>query len=130
MVDVTPFLPWHVLSVAARAAELDRLGEEDQNPDALVRAARLYALAIRIADDIEHRVATPFTRHDLARVRDELRDLATDTAAAEPRAPADVAAEPRFRMTRAFREIVVRIEQRVMAGNGDGEPHADRRAGA
>ena len=54
------FTPAHVSSIAARAAELERIGEETQDPQALVRAARLYALAVRIVDDIESREALPF----------------------------------------------------------------------
>ena len=77
----TPFSPTHVTSFAARAAELERVGEDRQDPHALVRAARLYTLAVRIADDIDGRPALPFTYVDLARVRDELRALAADAAA-------------------------------------------------
>ena len=47
----------------------------------VTRAARLYRLAMRITDDLAggH---TRFSRGDLVRVRDELRTLATDAAAA------------------------------------------------
>ena len=86
-------------SVASRAAELERLGEERQDPESLVRAARLYTLAVRILDDIDRREALPFMRSDLARVRDELRTLATAGSVGV--------------VTHMFREIAVRIEQRL-----------------
>jgi hypothetical protein len=113
-----PFTATHVASIAARAAELERLGEYDQDPHVLARAARLYTLAVRVADDIDERLAPPFTPADLARIRDELRTLATEAAASEIRSdysvvvgrkPADTAGE----ITRAFREVAVRIEQRL-----------------
>jgi len=50
-----PFTPAHVASIAARATERERFGEETQDPESLVRAARLYTLAVRIVDDIEDR---------------------------------------------------------------------------
>jgi hypothetical protein len=119
-----PFTPTHVSSFAARAAELERLGEERQDPHALMRAARLYTLAIRIADDIDTRPAPPFTVADLTRVRNELRTLATDAAAAgmlgdhgiTPERGADAAGD----LTRAFREVALRMEQRV-GGSSHGE---------
>jgi len=127
VVDAVPFLPSHITFVAARAAELERLGEEEQDPRAFVRAARLYTLAVRIADDIDHRAAPPFTPRDLARVRDELRALASDAAAGH-HAPitdrSDDATTSRYDITRAFREIALRIEQRV-AGNGLAHRHPD-----
>jgi hypothetical protein len=112
-----PFTPAHVSSIAMRAEELERIGEETHDPEALVRAARLYALAVRIVDDIEHREALPFMHSDLARVRDELRTLASerianrtvDDHAAGPQSVNDSAGT----ITRTFREIAVRIEQRV-----------------
>ena len=112
-----PFTPAHVSALAARAAELESIGEETQDPNALVRAARLYKLAVRITDDIDEPESAPFTYGDLARVRDELRTLATDTAAAgmlgdhgnPSRDTGDVSGE----ITRRFREIAVRIEQRL-----------------
>ena len=124
-----PFSPTHIMSFAARAAELERLGEDRQDPYALVRAARRYTLAVRIADDIDRRPAPPFTPADLARVRDELRALATDAAASKRESyfgipsRADAAGD----LTRAFREAVLRIEQRI----GSTESRApDLRAGA
>src|SRR5688572_32263053 len=117
MVVGLPFTATHVSAIAARAAELDRLGEHDQNLHTLNRAARLYTLAVRIADDIDERFAPPFTSEDLARVRDELRALAAEAAAPVIRSdhslagrkPADATGD----MTRAFREVAVRIEQRL-----------------
>ena len=112
-----PFTPAHVSSIATRAAELERIGEETQDPEALVRAARLYTLAVRIVDDIEHREALPFMHSDLARVRDELRTLAPERIANRP--PRDRGARAQRRsdsagtITRMFREIAVRIEQRL-----------------
>ena len=112
-----PFTPAHVSSIATRAAELERIGDEAQDPKALVRAARLYALAVRIVDDIEHREALPFMHSDLARVRDELRTLASERIA--NRTVDDHAAGPQSAsdspgtITRSFREIAVRIEQRL-----------------
>lgn len=116
---VLPFTATHVSSLTARAAELEQLGEDHGDPDVLVRSARLYRLAVRVADDINGRLAPPFTSADLARVRDELRSLAARTAASEP--PEDAASEQRRSadatgdLTRAFRELAVRIEQRVAA---------------
>ena len=111
------FTSAHVSSIAARAAELEQLGEELQDPHALVRAARLYTLAVRLADDIDKRESLPFMQSDLARVRDELRHLATDAAATgmlgdhgiETTRTVDSTGE----MTRMFREIAARIEQRL-----------------
>ena len=123
------FSPTHVMSFAARAAELERLGEDRQDPFALVRAARLYTLAVRIADDIDKRPAPPFTQADLARVRDELRALATDASRTRRESyygipsRADAAGD----LTRAFREAVLRIEQRVGVTDSRRE---DLRAGA
>ena len=115
-----PFTPPHVSAIAMRASELERIGEETQGPEALVRAARLYTLAVRIVDDIERREALPFMHSDLARVRDELRTLASQRIAnrAAPRDTSDSAGT----ITRMFREIAVRIEQRLGRRN---EP-ADR----
>jgi hypothetical protein len=110
------FTPEHVSSIAARAAELERIGEETQDPQALVRAARLYTLAIRIVDDIDSREAMPFLHSDLARVRDELRTLAADTVrrgAAKDRALAPETTDQRATIIHMFREIAVRIEQRL-----------------
>ena len=76
-------------------------------------------LAVRMADDIDDRPALPFTHADLARVRDELRTLATDTitgmvglAGPPPSGLADTAGD----LTRAFREVALRIEQRLATG--------------
>ena len=91
-----PFTPAHVSAIATRASELERIGEETQDPEALVRAARLYTLAVRIVDDIEDREALPFMHSDLARVRDELRT-----------------SESAGTIARMFREIAVRVEQRL-----------------
>jgi len=98
-----PFTDTHVSSVAARAAELERLAEDQQDPEMFVRAARLYALAVRIVDDIESREALPFMQSDLARVRDELQALVES----------DGTEQPRKDMRRAFREIVAGIEHRL-----------------
>ena len=112
-----PFTPAHVSSIAARAVQLERIGEETQDPEALVRAARLYALAVRIVDDIEHREALPFMHSDLARVRDELRTLASERVADrtpdERGAGARSTSDSAGTITRMFREIAVRIEQRL-----------------
>ena len=123
-----PFMPTHISSFAARAAELERLGEERQDPHALMRAARLYTLAVRMADDIDNRPAPPFTVADLTRVRNELRTLATDAAASGmlgdfgiPQRAADTAGD----LTRAFREVALRIEQRI-AGSDLREPPDSR----
>lgn len=111
------FTSAHVSALAARAAELERLAEDVQDPSAFVRAARLYTLAIRIADDMEQRESLPFMRSDLARVRDELRHLATDAVAIGM--PGDSALERRRtsestgELTRMFREVAARIEQRL-----------------
>ena len=133
VIDATPFLPSHVTSIAARAAELERLADEEQDPDALVRAARLYTLAVRIADEIDQRAASPFTARDLARVRTELRDLATGAVTGAPFADralaADRAAGSYYDMTRAFREIALRIEQRLAEGNGLLHRHPDANPG-
>lgn len=118
------FTPTHVSSFAARGAELERLGEERQDPHALMRAARLYTLAIRIADDIDKRPAPPFTVADLTRVRTELRTLATDAAASGMLGDHGIAPERSAGasddLTRAFREVALRIEQRI-AGSSHGE---------
>jgi len=111
-----PFKPAHVSAIATRASELERIGEETQDPEALVRAARLYTLAVRIVDDIEHREALPFMHSDLARIRDELRALASErivNRTAGVRDPSDSAGM----ITRMFREITVRIEQRLERRN-------------
>jgi len=111
------FTPTHVSSIAARAAELERIGEETQDPEAFVRAARLYTLAVRIVDDIDSREALPFMHSDLARVRDELRTLASEavgTRKASGRGPhAQGANDPAGTIMRMFREIAVRIEHRL-----------------
>jgi len=103
MGDEMPFTSAHIASLAARAAELERIGEEMEDPHALVRAARLYTLAVRVADDIDRREALPFMRSDLARVHDELRRM---TTAIGPN-------DSRRAVTEMFREIAVRIEQRL-----------------
>jgi hypothetical protein len=110
-----PFTSAHVSSFAERAAELERQGEDLQDPHTLIRAARLYTLAVRIADDIDQRPAEPFTGADLARVRDELRSLATNEAQAGGQADYGdlVRARLSHDMTRAFREVALRIEQRL-----------------
>ena len=121
MTDVSAFLPSHITLIAARAAELERTGEDDQDPFALVRAARLYTLAVRIADDIHQRAASPFSRGDLARVHDELRDLATIAAIRREIPTADLdddASITHYHIARAFREIAECIEQRLASGNG------------
>ena len=41
------FTSAHISSLAERAAQLEQIGEETQDPHALVRAARLYTLAVR-----------------------------------------------------------------------------------
>ena len=97
------FTDTHVSSVAARAAELERLAEDQQDPEIFVRAARLYALAVRIVDDIESREALPFMQSDLSRVRDELHALVEGDGTDKPRAD----------MRRAFREIVAGIAHRL-----------------
>jgi hypothetical protein len=111
------FTSAHVSAIAARAAELERIGEELLDPHALVRAARLYTLAVRIADDMDERESLPFMKSDLARVRDELRQLATDAAASgmlgdrglDSRRVFDATGD----ITRMFREVAARIEQRL-----------------
>ena len=117
MSDEMLFTAAHITSIAARAAELEQIGEDRQDPHALVRAARLYTLAVRIADDIDQREALPFLRSDLARVRDELRHLAAD-AAANGRPGYEGPASRRSvdsteTLTRSFREIALAIEQRL-----------------
>ena len=112
-----PFTPAHVSSIATRAAELERIGEETQDPEALVRAARLYTLAVRVVDDIEHREALPFMHSDLARVRDELRTLASERIANRRPDVRGAGAQPSDSartITRMFREIALRIEQRLV----------------
>ena len=116
-----PFAPAHVSAIATRASELERIGEETQDPEVLVRAARLYTLAVRIVDDIERREALPFMHSDLARVRDELRTLASERLANRTSGFPDTSDSPGM-ITRMFREIAVRIEQRLERRN---EP-ADR----
>ena len=111
-----PFTPAHVSSIATRASELEQIGEETQDPEALVRAARLYTLAVRIVDDIEHREALPFMHSDLARVRDELRTLAWERIANRTPGIRDTN-DPAGTITRMFREIAVRIEQRLERRN-------------
>jgi hypothetical protein len=127
-----PFARTHVSSFAARGAELERLAEERQDPHALMRAARLYTLAIRIADDIDKRPAPPFTVADLTRVRNELRTLATDAAASGMLGDHGIAPERGAAasddLMRAFREVALRIEQRI-AGSDLRKPPAFR-AGA
>ena len=112
-----PFTSAHVSSIAARASELEHIAEELQDPDALVRAARLYTLAVRIADDMDGRDALPFMRSDLARVRDELRTLATQAVAmgaSRSRArDAQRTADSNAAITHMFREVALRIEQRL-----------------
>jgi hypothetical protein len=111
-----PFTPAHVSAIATRASELEQIGEETQDPEALVRAARLYTLAVRIVDDIEHREALPFMHSDLARVRDELRTLASERIANRTPGIRDTN-DPAGTITRMFREIAVRIEQRLERRN-------------
>ena len=135
MAVALPFTMEHVSSLAARAEQLERLGEDLQDPRALLRAARLYRLATRITDDIQQRrPSMRFSRRDLVRVRDELRILATDAAASgllgdygiASRATADTTGA----LTRAFREIALRVEQRLAAAEArpqdrpDAEPQA------
>lgn len=133
MAEVTRFTATHVSLVAARAAELEQLGEVRGDSNALVRAARLYALAVRIADEIDHRPTRPLTRDDLAHVREELRVLASDAAAAgrqgEHRS-ITAADDSAGAMTGAFREIALRIEQRLAAAevNAPTPPDAETRA--
>ena len=117
MLAELPFTSAHVSSIAARASELERIGEELQDPDALVRAARLYTLAVRIADDMDGRDALPFMRSDLARVRDELRTLATEAVAMgtsrSRTRDTQRTADSNSAITHMFREIALRIEQRL-----------------
>ena len=116
MSDEMQFTSAHVTSIAARAAELERLGEERQDPDYLIRAARLYTLAVHIADDIDGRDALPFMQSDLSRVRDELRRLAADAAATSMpgvRGTKRSTIDSTGMITRMFREIAARIEHRV-----------------
>ena len=116
-----PFTPAHVSSIAARASALERIGEESQDPEALVRAARLYTLAVRIVDDIESREALPFMHSDLARVRDELRTLVANAVrkrkAGDRGAGARGSRDPDETTRRMFREIAHRIEQRLARGD-------------
>lgn len=117
MSEVMQFTPEHVSSVAARAAELERIGEEKQDPQALVRAARLYTLAVRIVDDIESREAMPFLQSDLARVRDELRNLAADAITIGRTGDgkhASKTGDSNGTIVRMFREIAARIEHRLV----------------
>lgn len=111
-----PFTPAHVSAIATRASELERIGEETQDPEALVRAARLYTLAVRIVDDIEHREALPFMHSDLARIRDELRTLASARIANRTPGARDTR-DSAGTITRMFREIAVRIERRLQRRN-------------
>jgi hypothetical protein len=124
-----PFTAEHVTSLAARGAELERIGEQTQNPNALVRAARLYQLAVRITDDIDQREPTFFTYADLARVRDELRTLATDTALArmpsDDHLPSRGTIDATGEVTRMFREIAARVEQRLAADDTHPRPQPD-----
>jgi len=110
------FTPAHVSAIAMRASELEKTGEETQDPEALVRAARLYALAVRIVDDIEHREALPFMHSDLARVRDELRTLASERIANRTPGTRDTS-DSAGTITRMFREIAARIEHRLEQRN-------------
>jgi hypothetical protein len=106
----------HVSSIAARAAELERIGEATQDPQALVRAARLYTLAVRIVDEIDSREAMPFLHSDLARVRDELRTLAADAVTNGKAADgkhASKTGDPNGTIVRMFREIAACIEHRL-----------------
>ena len=116
MSDGMHFTPEHVSSIAARAAELERIGEERQDPQALVRAARLYTLAVRIVDDMDDREAMPFLQSDLARVRDELRTLAADTLTTSGTTDGrrdSAAGDSDGTIVRSFREIAARIEHRL-----------------
>jgi hypothetical protein len=129
-----PFTSAHVSALAARAGELESIGEETRNPPALMRAARLYRLAVRIADDINVHQPTAFTYGDLALVRDELRTLATDTAIAgtlgDRRHPSSDTTDSSGDITRLLREIAARIEQRLASVDArsrfrfDSEPRA------
>jgi hypothetical protein len=116
MVVGGPFTAGHVSALATRASELERIGEETQNPHALMRAARLYKLAVSITNDINGE-STPFTYGDLARLRDELRTLATDTAIAgmlgDHGLPSRAEIDASGTITRLFREIAARIEHRL-----------------
>ena len=72
--------------------------------------------------------------HDLARVRDELRTLATDTAIAgmlgDHGLPSRAEIDASGTITRLFREIAARIERRLVGEDirpvrrRDPEPHA------
>jgi hypothetical protein len=81
-----------------------------------MRAARLYRLAVRITDDINGE-STSFTYADLARVRDELRTLATDAAVAgmsgDRGLPSRAEVDASGTITRLFREIAARLEHRI-----------------
>jgi hypothetical protein len=59
MAGRSPFTWAHVSSLAARAGDLERIGEETQNPRALIRAARLFR---EIAARIAQRLAAEDTR--------------------------------------------------------------------
>jgi hypothetical protein len=111
-----PFTSAHVSALATRAGELEHIAEEAQNPHALIRAARLYKLAVRVTDEINGE-STSFTYADLARVREELRTLATDTAAAgmlgDHGLPSRAEVDSSGTITRLFREIAARIEHRL-----------------
>jgi hypothetical protein len=111
-----PFTSGHVSALAMRASELERIGEETQNPHALMRAARLYKLALRVTNDINGE-STSFTYADLARVRDELRTLATDMAIAgmlgDHGLPSRAEIDASGTITRLFREIAARMEHRL-----------------
>lgn len=123
-----PFTAAHISSLAARAAELERIGEDLQDPDTLIRAARLYRLAVRIADDIDQRPSAAFTRGDLARVRDELRTLAADAAAgivADYGVTRHGTIDATGGVTRAFREMALRIEQRIADDEARPRPRPD-----
>jgi hypothetical protein len=129
-----PFTSAHVSALAARAAELESIGEKTRNPHALMSAARLYKLAVRIADDINAHEPTAFTYGDLARVRDELRTIATDTAIAgmlgDREHPSSDTTDSSGDITRLLREIAARIEQRLASADArsrfrlDAEPRA------
>lgn len=117
MSDGMQFTTEHVSSIAARAAELERIGEERQDPQALVRAARLYTLAVRIVDDMDSREAMPFLQSDLARVRDELRTLAADaltTSGTTDGQRESATDDSNGTILRSFREVAARIEHRLI----------------
>jgi hypothetical protein len=124
-----PFTAEHVSALAARAAELENIGEEAQNPHAFMRAARLYKLAVRIADEVDEPESAHFTHRDLDRLRDELRRLATDTAVAgmlgDHGIPSRTDADASGNITRLFREIALRIEQRLAGTEARPRPRLD-----